>query len=649
MSTFSRYEIDDNLDVSFVDALARQEVYNKHHFRPNSYRHKWWARRCGTTFRAILKALVEDKTEQGFYEPGGLTGKLILDPMIGGGTTLHEAIRMGANVIGADIDPLPILHARATLTQIPPELLVNTYTQFEYELKRAVGNSFCTCCPKCEHETPMRFALYGQKRFCGCADDAVIVDTLTLRHNSDGSRWHLVDGDVWLDESCLYKRENGKVRLVLRRDKRCHRCLLRFEEYKEQYFERYLPLVIFGKCDGCGIFFKPFDPIDQQRLRQADMQRSNFFNKDAFEISAGPKSAHLYARGITNYLELFSSRQLHLLDAACHAIEHVPPEMRLNMALLISGVAEFNSLLCGYKGWHKKRAGAIRHTFVRHAYSIPYTALENNPLYGQNRSGTLHKLFQTRFVQAMAWANRPIERKIADNNKIELIPVENEFDFGDEISSFDALSEGERRYLLLQGDSANLDLPTNSIDFIITDPPYFDSVQYSDLSEFFHVWLKKLLPPDAANWDTIIRSAVNGHNKNDDYVAKLGAIFIECSRVLKQNGRFIFTFHHWKAQAWAELTIALRRASFRLINCYVVQSESPASVHIQNQRALQHDLLLVLGNTGEDHAWDALTEISNAESRTFIEQCGKMLGYFLTQSKLDDNDISQLWKTVLAN
>ena len=40
--------------------------------------------------------------------------------MRGGGTTLHEAIRLGANVVGADIDPIPILQARASLSDMTP-------------------------------------------------------------------------------------------------------------------------------------------------------------------------------------------------------------------------------------------------------------------------------------------------------------------------------------------------------------------------------------------------------------------------------------------------------------------------------------------------------------------------------------------------
>ena len=52
--------IDTTFDSNFANDLARVESYNKHLYRPNTYLHKWWARRCGSTFRLILKHLVKD-------------------------------------------------------------------------------------------------------------------------------------------------------------------------------------------------------------------------------------------------------------------------------------------------------------------------------------------------------------------------------------------------------------------------------------------------------------------------------------------------------------------------------------------------------------------------------------------------------------
>jgi len=55
--------IDHSFPEQFVDELSRQEVFNKHLFRPNTYLHKWWARRCGTTFRAILYRFMTGKID----------------------------------------------------------------------------------------------------------------------------------------------------------------------------------------------------------------------------------------------------------------------------------------------------------------------------------------------------------------------------------------------------------------------------------------------------------------------------------------------------------------------------------------------------------------------------------------------------------
>src|SRR5437762_13241399 len=102
----TRVPIDESFPEEAANELAKLESYNKNLFRPNTYLHKWWARRSGVTFRFILKQLVPDAARRDYYAPGGLEGITVLDPMMGGGTTLHEAIRLGANVIGYDLDPI---------------------------------------------------------------------------------------------------------------------------------------------------------------------------------------------------------------------------------------------------------------------------------------------------------------------------------------------------------------------------------------------------------------------------------------------------------------------------------------------------------------------------------------------------------------
>lgn len=245
----------------------------------------------------------------------------------------------------------------------------------------------------------------------------------------------------------------------------------------------------------------------------------------------------------------------------------------------------------------------------------------------------------------------PIERRIIHDKRVN-VKIHGEVDGGRPVSSFEALLDGERRFYILQADSRRLAVPDNSVDYVVTDPPYYDSVQYSDLSNFFRVWLRLLLPNEA-DW-TYERDASAVFEGRDHatggYAEALTQIWNECARVLKgQSGRLIFTFHHWRPEAWAELTISLKRTRFVLINRYVVFSENPISVHIRNLKALKHDAILVLKPDGENSMstkWSRPSSIDSAGSSTFCNICAGALGWFLG-SDLAEDQIRSDWGRLL--
>jgi adenine-specific DNA methylase len=110
----------------------------------------------------------------------------------------------------------------------------------------------------------------------------------------------------------------------------------------------------------------------------------------------------------------------------------------------------------------------------------------------------------------------------------------------------------------------------------------------------------------------------------------------------------VFTFHHWDPQAWAELTIALKQAGFKLMNAYVVFSEHPISVHINNLRSITHDSILVLaldGNQPTGH-WTYLETIDTSDSKTFCRQCSTTLGWLL-ESDYSEHDLRTTWENLI--
>ncbi|HIP70759.1 MAG TPA: hypothetical protein EYH05_05115, partial [Anaerolineae bacterium] len=422
--------------------------------------------------------------------------------------------------------------------------------------------------------------------------------------------------------------------------------------------------------------FAALRPEDAACLEEADALRGQLaFDPADFALAPGSKSKSLKERRVNSYLDLFSSRQLLYLDTAVSVFSgqcSVGSEASLNteycklntlnLALLVSTSLEFNSMLCGYKGYGRRRPGAIRHTFTYHAYTFPYTALENNPVYGRRVSGALPNLFESRIARGRLWAQSPVERRPKSKTRSEKVPIPDEKDAGTEVTRFADLQAGSRRFLLIQGSSAALDLPDDSVDAIVTDPPYFDSVQYSDLAAFFHVWLRQLLP-DNPVWrnglrlgDTAVEPTTNG--KGEDYTAVLTAIFGECYRVLrKDNGRFIFTYHHWNPKGWAALTLALRRAGFVLVNRYVVHAENVISRHIVGQNALVHDVILVLAPVEQarpersrrevGQVWEAVTAVNLNDSYQFCHDCGSVLGYLLG-SELGEGEVTAVWRGLLG-
>ena len=646
--------IDKSFPEDAANRLAALETYNKHLYRPNTYLHKWWARRSGTTFRYILKQLVENPGKRDFYEGGGLESKIILDPMMGGGTTLHEAIRMGANVIGVDIDPIPVLQAKASLNQSSLEHKKNIFNQLVKALKNRLAPFFKTACPACDRESEVQFTLYGLRRRCSCRE-VVFIDSLVLRKDNDHDvRICPMCQEVYTSETHTC-REKSNTQLIVKGTRGCEKCETAFVDIVDEPFsERYVPLVIAVMCPEHGAFFKSADNDDQGLLNQAliNAQRLKFGDSEEFCVQQGPKSKDLLRRGISSFQDLFTARQLLYLRASLDFLLELPHEDRVWLALLLSTSLEFNSLLCGYKGSDIRRPGAIRHVFSHHAYSFPYTALENNPVFSGNTSGTLNRLFNDRIQRAGQWAIKPVETHLIDDRRIK-VPIRGEIDAGEPVDNWKSLMEGERKFLILQGDSSTIQIPEGIADYVVTDPPYYDNVQYSDLSNFFRVWLRQFLPLEADWHYDHLESAVSegGFSDGHKYGEVLGEIWKMCFHALnKEHGRLIFTFHHWKPEAWAELTLSLKRAGFVLVNRYVVFSENPVSVHIMGLKSIKHDTVLVLRpniTTGEPLDWPKPSRIDTTDSHTFCRDCGTALGWFL-QSDIHEENIRSEWKGLMG-
>ena len=144
------------------------------------------------------------------------------------------------------------------------------------------------------------------------------------------------------------------------------------------------------------------------------------------------------------------------------------------------------------------------------------------------------------------------------------------------------------------GDSAHTGLPDRSIDLIVTDPPFFDNVHYSELADFFFAWQQLRTAPHASAAVSTRDPCEVQDSDAKRFAAKLMGVFGECRRVLKDDGMLVFTYHHSREEGWTALAQAVLGAGFAVVNSQPVKAEmSVATPKSQAKDPIQLDIIIV--------------------------------------------------------
>ncbi|MDY0170821.1 MAG: hypothetical protein RBS80_30040, partial [Thermoguttaceae bacterium] len=137
---------------------------------------------------------------------------------------------------------------------------------------------------------------------------------------------------------------------------------------------------------------------------------------------------------------------------------------------------------------------------------------------------------------------------------------------------------------VVQGSATHLE--TDLMDLVVTDPPYYDSIPYSDISDYFYIWLRRAAGrhyPGIFRTDLVVRDDEliqhAGRYDGDNARAKtvyedgMSVAFQECARVLSSDGRLVIVFAHKQPDAWETLASALIRAGFVVDSSWPIQTE----------------------------------------------------------------------------
>src|SRR5215469_9624082 len=117
-----------------LSRIAEHESWRKEVYRPATSTHKWWAKRLGAVFRGILcSAVTRDgrSAMEAYASATRLDGLTVFDPFAGSGTTLVEAAKLGANVVGGDINPVATLVQRQAVQRWDMRELGRAYRAVE--------------------------------------------------------------------------------------------------------------------------------------------------------------------------------------------------------------------------------------------------------------------------------------------------------------------------------------------------------------------------------------------------------------------------------------------------------------------------------------------------------------------------------------
>jgi adenine-specific DNA methylase len=175
-------------------------------------------------------------------------------------------------------------------------------------------------------------------------------------------------------------------------------------------------------------------------------------------------------------------------------------------------------------------------------------------------------------------------------------------------------------------------ISNNSIDAIITDPPYYGTLQYAELSDFFYVWQKRTLGDifpelfyqeltdkdrEAVANPSRFRNMGESPDKlaKEDYEAKMSLAWAEAYRVLREEGVLTVQFNHKESGAWDTLAKALIDAGFEITASWAVSTENPQNLHQAKKNSVSSTVILVCRKRNPNAAqawWDDLRpEVSN--------------------------------------
>ncbi len=585
-----------------ISQIAEQESWRKEINRPIYHIHKWWATRLGSVFRGItLSALSPPGTDiwEQFYKTHDLKGKLVLDPFMGSGTTLGEAVKLGAKAIGCDINPVSTFLVRQAFTPTSESELRTAFEQLERDVAPEIRRYYQTRDPQTGELIQVLYYFWVKTVTTPEGENIPLLSRYVFSQNAypkKKPRAQIVCPNCWsvqedrydaTDLKCLhcghkFNPQIGPASGQYVTAKSGHRYRIKELLPKDgppPAHRMYAMMAL--RTDGSKVYLPVRD--EDLALYEEAQERLATETLPLPETTVRPGHNTDQARGYnyTQWRDFFNARQLLCLGLLLREILTIDDlVIQEQMLCLFSSTLEFNNLFCSFKG---EGTGAVRHMFSNHILKPERTPLENSVWGTDKSSGTFSTLFESRLLRAKRYLDEPFDialnhdqygNRAGSSKTVVSHPIR-----ARRVETWQELDATDHGLMILNGDSSRLPVPTGSVDAVVTDPPYFDFVHYSELSDFFFAWLSPAMRL-RYTWMAREDSSAPGEVQHKDpraFARQLASVFTEAGRVLKDDGVLAFSFHHSRAEGWAAIYEAINKAGLAVVAAHPVHAELRAA------------------------------------------------------------------------
>ena len=563
----------------------------------------------------------------------------VLDAFAGGGSIPFEATRYGLNVLASDLNPVAVVTMKAAI-----EYPLKFGAELQVEIDRWVkwvGNeaekrlapffpslpeekvqnylwAHTVKCPNCESIVPLspNWWLSKTSNYSGKGlARKVTSDWYAVKPipNLAGKR---VDFE-------LVKGRKGKGDVIALLDHeydpsveatinwgvgKCLVCNNVIEDKTIKSFAQLVGLgqqlyaVVFRRGDNSLEFRVPSE-LDFNGIEQANEllqeRRVQWESSGLIPIQEIPSNTHrgsdMYLYGIHFWNQLFHPRQLLTLAMYAEIINDAKRKMQSAYSTeKLEAVSTYLALVfdrcvdenCRLGRWNPSRAGS-EGASSQHALNFMWNFPE------RNGADSLWKwcadIFASDYISLCSLIGIKSSSALACDSELH---AQNIVQIG--AASADSLTH----------------IPSNSIETIVTDPPYYASIRYGEISDFFYVWLRanllnifphlffnELTDKDKeaiANPGRFRNMGVSPDIlANQDYEAKMALAFAEYYRVLRDDGVMTVQFNHKDSGAWDILAKSLIDAGFEITASWAVSTENPQNLHQAQKNSVSSTVLLV--------------------------------------------------------